>query len=539
MTRMEQLEAFKQRKLLEGPRSVPILPTTRTLTVLECVHLGEKIPGQPCGKPLFKCNKFNEITAKFIRCDKATRHCETCGAKELAPKLKSPEVVPLPPPTTKSEQPNDIGKRHLVYHILPVSGNGVWRKGIDQLRSRWNLFTGRKIFSVATGGISTERVDKTEGINMKGRKLPLDHPGIVKNYLPSDAELHVVNNDIHRWELAGWDVTWPNLFETAAENDVVWYGHAKGSTRKVESPCQVWADLLYRITLDHWSVTEKILKSYPLAGALRRLGKHFPPPNHESHWHYAGNFWWAKIDVLKQKMKEFSHTLINGHSAEAWFGSAYHPKDAGDIFSIPQQAGFLYMPKEVTHVSSAYSNWLATHIPESPYTFSPKLRGIALSVILPTIGRSTLTRSIESITHQLASGDQLIIKHDNSGDFGATPRIQAIQEASGDYLLFMDDDDVFTPNAFETIRREVSKNPYVPHIFSVELPLGGTIPTDHEIRVGNVTSQAFVIPNDKAKLGSWTKRYEGDYDFIASTLAHYPPNSVIFHPEVIAKMRPI
>lgn len=259
-----------------------------------------------------------------------------------------------------------VGKRHLVYYVLPVSQNGVWQRGIDQLRLRWNLFTGRKVVVVAKGGPVRERTDATENVGRRSiTARPLDAVDTVRRFLPAGCEVLVVDNDALRWELAGWDVAWPSLFRTAGDDDAVFYGHAKGSTRKVSSPCQIWADLLYRIGLDHWSVVESVLSTRPLVGAMLRKGKHFPKPNEFSRWHYAGNFWWSRIGPLKERLEKYSRYLVNGHSAEAWLGMAFDVSDAGSIFTSDRPTGYLYSPGEVTTAVSEYSKWLTAHVPET------------------------------------------------------------------------------------------------------------------------------------------------------------------------------
>lgn len=43
-----------------------------------CVYLGERLPGQPCGGPLLRCNLHGDITTRFIPCSGASRCCATC-----------------------------------------------------------------------------------------------------------------------------------------------------------------------------------------------------------------------------------------------------------------------------------------------------------------------------------------------------------------------------------------------------------------------------------------------------------------------------
>jgi hypothetical protein len=81
------------------------------------------------------------------------------------------------------------------------------------------------------------------------------------------------------------------------------------------------------------------------------------------------------------------------------------------------------------------------------------------SVIVGTRGRATLMRTLESITTQLAPGDELFVLRDDSGDAGDTPRNETMHRAAGSHLLFMDDDDVYLPGAFATMPRFPDEHP--------------------------------------------------------------------------------
>jgi glycosyltransferase involved in cell wall biosynthesis len=160
-----------------------------------------------------------------------------------------------------------------------------------------------------------------------------------------------------------------------------------------------------------------------------------------------------------------------------------------------------------------------------------------LSVIIPTVGRPCLARAVESVTTQLLPGDELIVKHDATGDWAATPRTEAMWQAVGDYLLFLDDDDVYQPGALRIVRAALAENPDRVHIFRVWLrEHQRTIWIEPEVKESNVTTQGIVVPNKPDQLGRWGTRYEGDYDFLVSTLERHsePP---VWHPEVIATWR--
>src|SRR5262249_54356890 len=66
-------------------------PLTPGLASDTCVHLGKRLPGQPCGGRLYHCNRHNCVTTRFIKCSQAQRHCPTC------PDYKPSETPPADP----------------------------------------------------------------------------------------------------------------------------------------------------------------------------------------------------------------------------------------------------------------------------------------------------------------------------------------------------------------------------------------------------------------------------------------------------------
>jgi len=362
-----QVTAFKAKKSVGGTTPVP-------LTTVDCRFLGEKIVGQPCATPLFKCNKFGEITSRWTKCDKATRHCATCQVPddEKFPKTVSSHLPILPiqpiqvPQTPKIYGP--VGKRHLIYHILPVSGNGVWRKGVDQLRMRWSLFTGKKIVTVATGGHVQERVDNSERVGSSTRRLSIETIDVVKRYLPADTDVIEVHNDPNTWELVSWPLLWNQVLDEINSDDAVLYAHAKGVTRKVTSPCHLWTDLLYTLSLDHWGVVEKLFNNNRLVvGSLLKMGPYFGGVLSGSRWHYSGNFWWTRAGAIRERLESVP-VPIDRWATEAWIGIAFSLHEAGVIFSPPYGVNHLYSPIEMQKLMVYYDRWLALNPPHIPVT---------------------------------------------------------------------------------------------------------------------------------------------------------------------------
>jgi glycosyltransferase involved in cell wall biosynthesis len=184
----------------------------------------------------------------------------------------------------------------------------------------------------------------------------------------------------------------------------------------------------------------------------------------------------------------------------------------------------------------------------------------SLTIIVPTIGRPSLKATLDSIAMQIGMYDQVFVVADGqypdakklvesygiqygyfdfpsgpTGDWGARARNFAIPIAKKAYIAFMDDDDCYLPGAFAHIRAAIQSLPGQPFIFRM---IHGTsiLWTREEIAIGNVSSQMVVVPNDQEKLGRFSERYEGDFDFIQSTAGLYACgyDPFIWRKEIIA-----
>lgn len=164
------------------------------------------------------------------------------------------------------------------------------------------------------------------------------------------------------------------------------------------------------------------------------------------------------------------------------------------------------------------------------------------SVIVASCGRPTLQRTVDSIVPQLLPGDELLLDVNDDCPWGNRARKRQMKHAKGDFLLFMDDDDTYMPDAFVKIRQAVVRAPERVHIFRMRYPEGFELWTDTVIRCGNVSTQMVAVPNNPGCLGSWTQleRYEGDFDFISSTVRQHEAEGrkPAWWKDVIALIRP-
>jgi hypothetical protein len=184
------------------------------------------------------------------------------------------------------------------------------------------------------------------------------------------------------------------------------------------------------------------------------------------------------------------------------------------------------------------------------------------SIIVPTCGRRSLASTLASIAVQaLAGGDEVLLITDGpqplaaelfarsglpgrcietapSRDYGGAQRNRGMDEAAGDYLLFMDDDDVYAPNAFATIRTALHEAPGLPHLFRMRYAADGRrLWAGRDLALGNVSTQMMVYPN-RPDLRRWDSAYGHDYRFVVNNLPLWLPRSLVWREEVIAVLRP-
>lgn len=186
-----------------------------------------------------------------------------------------------------------------------------------------------------------------------------------------------------------------------------------------------------------------------------------------------------------------------------------------------------------------------------------------ISILLPTCGRDTLSRAIQSVVPQLESGDELIVIGDGPQPtarsdvaaindnrlvysecgpthfFGNAQRNLGMSRATGEYLAFLDDDDEFSTDALSAIRRAAAESPGRPFMFRLKCRRPKfTIWRTQRLKVGNISGGAFVVPNCAERLATWPNPDEvqdgcSDVTFIRKTLALYPDDALVWRPEVI------
>ena len=188
----------------------------------------------------------------------------------------------------------------------------------------------------------------------------------------------------------------------------------------------------------------------------------------------------------------------------------------------------------------------------------------SFSFIVPTAGRSELETCLQSIVPQLEEQDEVLVVGDTLD--GALPQTEAIvkkfpaqvkylpyagkahtfghqeinygiSQAKGDLLSFNDDDDIWIPGAVKKFRAIAAVYANRPLLFRYLSYFGYLSWVERGLfEEGYVGGHCLICPNTPSRLGVWTDRYEGDWDFVEQTVSKY--DELIWCEEVIAVARP-
>lgn len=196
-----------------------------------------------------------------------------------------------------------------------------------------------------------------------------------------------------------------------------------------------------------------------------------------------------------------------------------------------------------------------------------------LSIIVPTIGRATLARTLASVRDQAGARDvELLVVGDSFGSDGPpawereslmvdvlSARARYVRHdgglhawghpqrnfgqsiACGRYLAWLQDDDIYTPGGVGAMLRAIESDhePAV-HLFRVRTWQAGVVWGQRGVLgFGQIDADCIVAPNDPARLAQWPPHYNGDWDFIRDTVALWGgAEQAAWHEDIIAIGRP-
>lgn len=193
----------------------------------------------------------------------------------------------------------------------------------------------------------------------------------------------------------------------------------------------------------------------------------------------------------------------------------------------------------------------------------------SLTVIVPTVSRPTLARTLKSLTGQWwEPEDRIIVLGDGRqpqakaltaqfasryghkyveylggpcNDWSHTPRNWLLHKIglTTTHFCILDDDDVWVSDAARLIHLAIEEAPTAMHLFRMDCTtrpdVGKVLWANKEIREANVGTPMSVCPVDD-KIAYYGTRYGGDFDFIH---AESQTHDVVWHEEVICLTRPL
>lgn len=176
------------------------------------------------------------------------------------------------------------------------------------------------------------------------------------------------------------------------------------------------------------------------------------------------------------------------------------------------------------------------------------------NVICASLGRPSILRLIESLDGQLTRNDIFtIITEDNhdfvksllttvdvsyninhiiggerpSGYYGHNLLNKYKNSVEGDFIMFADDDDFYTDDAFKHIREHVQEK----KLYIFKHKWNGSVKWDREVfEIGNIGKCMGVIPNTK-KLPDLKYNYDSDGEFyinLSKTMKYEFVNKLIY-----------
>lgn len=198
-----------------------------------------------------------------------------------------------------------------------------------------------------------------------------------------------------------------------------------------------------------------------------------------------------------------------------------------------------------------------------------------ISVVVPTIGRSSLAATLRSLAPQVTELDEVhvlfdgpehddrwhispswtrgfleVLPCDSSVTTNQTPlegwghplRNYALDMlVTRTRVMTMDDDDVYTDGAFDAIRAELDAHPPAVHVFGCRWgpghPAAGVVlPRGRGLMMGEIATPMVVAPSSLARYGD---AYDGDWTYAQNLAAIFPADGWVWHDHVICEVRPM
>jgi len=177
-----------------------------------------------------------------------------------------------------------------------------------------------------------------------------------------------------------------------------------------------------------------------------------------------------------------------------------------------------------------------------------------ISIIIPTLGRPTLRRAVQSALASMSLEDELIVVGDGPisdkvrwvGElypraiyyetpptrcWGAAQLDRGMGLATGDWLMFLPDDDTMTFGACDAVRCRCMVKGV--HVFACLMQHWDNRVLQRSMRVCEVTASQIVVPRGCPATWVLNDTQTFDHAFLVRTLALYGQAEPWYHDEVI------
>lgn len=243
-----------------------------------------------------------------------------------------------------------IKTRNLIYHVWPSLASDSWRANLRQIVRRWDVFTGVRVFAVATGPETHDAEAVVAELPARGLYTILDLEN--DRRLREVATLRPLLDEIRSTDPAH------------AATTATFYAHTKGGPSTLESNDGMnervrlqgatrWRNAMYHHLLDRADEAMIALRRAAAVGTTKIV---YPPGNpfrfpsglRHGEWMFAGTFFWFRHDVVFSR-PDWDCIPDDRYGAEAWLGGLLPPAEAASMFQPwPENqfpAGSPYDPK--------------------------------------------------------------------------------------------------------------------------------------------------------------------------------------------------
>jgi hypothetical protein len=227
-------------------------------------------------------------------------------------------------------------------------------------------------------------------------------------------------------------------------------------------------------------------------------------------------------------LKELTHNCTREQflKGETFFDFNHPPENPPDYLSLRENL----IKKVKQWVNSIQSEEKEAKLDSPP----------SLHILIATIGRSSLLQMLDSLQPQLNENDYLTIIFDATDQAGVYSEVEEYlvkfkctcslhmetqnlgfwghgirnkyNLLKGDFIMHADDDDAYTEDALDTIRKECTDTNTL-YIFTMQDPEGRIAGKKPVIYLGNIGTPMGVIPSTYNPQSTWKNNYGGDFSF--------------------------